>query len=320
MQYQQTPQGLETLFNLPVSAAPQALSLLSQQQDADSLTMQNQRRQLDYDRANDPLKLAHSGLANDTLGAQLPGVRARSSMLTRQDKNESLMNDDMIKDMMGKFKSDEIKRHAEDANNMGTRLSQMAEEVFSNPMGGALRVRGELEKMGLGDMWNPAWETSDPGLLARQLGAYGRDLQNTSAKFRQQLELAGVGAEAKVDVAEIQAAARKAAAEASAKGRATTRPRPAETMSQYEARLRAEAAAGDEHAAAALELLENHKRLKASASAQVSSGDKPNLPAMGIPTNNSVKGAKTDGPGEGWTDNGDNTWTKDGVTIRRKGS
>lgn len=192
MPYQQTPQGLAQMFGADVSngggsiaSTPAMMGLWAQQQQADNMTQQDQARQLSFDTANDPLKLAHQGLVNDTMGAQLPGIQAQSSMQQRTNSNQAATNDQAINDIIGKYKSSDIARHVQDTENLGTSLSQMGQEAFSNPVGAAQRVKAQLTSMGHGDLWNPAWETSDPGLLARQLQDYGTDIQSTSAKFRE---------------------------------------------------------------------------------------------------------------------------------------
>lgn len=189
MQYQQTPQSLDQLYNLPVAMAPQGMNLMDQMQNADQMTQQDQARQLSFDTANDPLKLQGKDLENQTLAAQLPGHAASSSIRQRQNTIEGATTDAHIQDILGKYSTEAMGRHVQDASQAGERLSQMGAEAFSNPMGAAQRVKAELSKMGLDKMWNPAWETSDPGLLARQLTDYGDDMQKTSSKFKQAMEI-----------------------------------------------------------------------------------------------------------------------------------
>lgn len=220
MQYQQTPQGLQDLYSVNPAAVPQALNLLSQQQNADQITQADQQRQYNYDVAADPFRLQKMDLENQTTQAELPWHQAKASILQRENNNQAATNDAKLRDIFSKYKSDEIARHVADAENAGTRLSQMAEEAFSNPVGAAPRVKQELQDMGLGHLWNPDWETSHPGLLARQLGDYGRDLQTTSAKFRNMMEAQGLknevgmaNAQAKIQAAEISARQRQSVAE-----------------------------------------------------------------------------------------------------------
>lgn len=196
MQYQQTPQQLSDMFSSNVAngggsiaSTPAMMGLWAQQQQADNMTQQDQSRQLSFDTANDPLKLQASGLANQTAEAHLPGIQAQSGMLQRQNTNEAATNDAKIADILGKYKSADVSRHVEDTASFGTRLSQMGEEAFSNPVGAAARVKAELTSMGHGDLWNSDWENSSPGLLARQLGDMGTDIQNTSAKFKNALAM-----------------------------------------------------------------------------------------------------------------------------------
>lgn len=289
MQYQQTPQGLETLYNLPTAAQPQGLALLSQQQDADALTTQDNQRQYAYNSAHDPLLLAGKNLENQTLAAQLGGHQASSEMKQRENSNQRTLNDEHVKDMLGTYHSKELTRHAQDAQQMGERLSQMAEESFSNPVGASERVKAELHKMGMGRMWNPAWETSNPGLFAKQLGDYGADLQMSSSKVRQALELADAKANAALGVANINAGGKVDAAQIMADARraaAAMHKSSAETMSQYEARLREEVRKGNPDAQTALDLLVSQRP------AQVKTGAGPALGPLGIETVDEEKARK----------------------------
>lgn len=349
MQYQQTPQGLETLYNnLPVSATPQAMSLLGQQQDADQLTAQDNQRQFKYDTANDPLKLRGNSLDNDIKAAQLPGHVAMSNMHVRTDANQALTNDAAIKDMMGKYSSAELGRHATDAETLGQRLSQMGEEAFSNPLGASARVKAELEKLGHGDMWNPDWETSHPGLLARQLGDYGNDIMNSSAKLRNALEvgrlknegLQGVAttrAQAQEEVARINSQQRASTAQAlfAMKGHLAKIPKGLEDYAAKMRELARQAQADGNDAESKKYLAEAVSAEKAKENinngpARVNVAPKPNLNALGLETvgpnaqpnrTPGMAGAQGQVPGwpEGAVANPDGSVTYNGQTYKKKG-
>lgn len=199
MQYQQTPQGLASMFDSNVAngggsiaAAPSLMGLLTQQQNADQMTQQDQSRQLQYDTANDPLKLAKSSLDNQTLQAELPGHVADSSIRgVAADKAKSLSAAD-IKDALGQFDTKAIQRHVTDASSAGDLLAQAAQGAIANPLGAKDRVKASLMSNGLGHMWNEDWDDPrvTPGQFALELHQYGTGLQDVSAKFHQQMQLA----------------------------------------------------------------------------------------------------------------------------------
>ncbi len=303
MQYQQTPQGLETLYNLPTAAQPQGLALLSQQQDADALTAQDNQRQFAYDTANDPMKLRKSGLESDTLAAQLPGHVALSNMHVRKDANEGVVNDAAIKDILGKYKSEDLKRHVADMENLGQVALQHYQGAYMNPFGAAARAKQSFVDAGHGDMWNDDWNDLPVGQLAAKLKDFGSGIQEhtnafskamsvADAKANAALGVAGINADARVQAAEIAARAREAAAAAAKK-------QPNETMSAYEARIRKEAGQGSEAALAELGRLVADKERQAAASATVRTDAEPSIDSLGkgkLESNASVKATKPPPP------------------------
>lgn len=270
MNYQQTPQGLSTLFSLPPEAQTSGMGLLTQQQNADQMTQQDQARQLDFDTANDPLKLAHQGLTNQTLEAGLPEVVARSNMAKRKDANEALLNDDQIKDMVGKYKSADLQRHVTDMEGVGQLAQQQYQSIYMNPFGAAQRAKDAFTQAGHADLWNDDWNDLPAGQLAAKLKDFGQGIQQSNSAMSKALMQAQERADAAkyvadrnydrgVDVAEI----RKAQAIAAAARK------PGENMSAYEARIRSAADAGDDAAKAQVANLEADKRAKAAAGATV---------------------------------------------------
>ena len=326
MQYQQTFGGLQDMYNMPVAMMPQAMSLANQQQDADALTSQDNQRQFAYDQANDPLKLQRSGLDNQLLQAQIPGQQALSNMHVRKDQNEASTNDAYIKDVLGKYKADDVKRQVSDLENLGQIALSHSETSMMEPFGAAARVKQAFVDAGHGDLWQPEWDNLPVGQLALKLRDFGTRVQQHTAAYSRALDQADMKAASAANVANINADARVQAAQTAAEARrAAIRPQSKENMSQYEARIREAAASGDPDAATALAILERQKVERAQAGPTVNANTKPDLNALGIPTVGATGGAKvpppisaTSGPGPGWTDNGDGTWTNGTVTIRKK--
>ncbi len=221
MAFQQTPQGLAQLYSLPPEAVMDGMRLQEQMQQSDAMSLQNQGRQLQYDQQADPFKLAQLGLQNQTTQAQLPGAQADSSMRVRKNSNEEWLNPQMVKDLQGKYKSAELKRHVDDIDALGEVFTRSASGIASNPLVGKAKLKQQLEDSGHGDMWNPAWDNLSPDELFNAINTRGKQIQDTSSKFRHGLglldakgdnaaEVARIGADSRETIANNRAAAVRA--------------------------------------------------------------------------------------------------------------
>lgn len=304
MQYQQTPQGLAQIFSdqVPVSAQPAMMGLLGTQQAADTMTQQDQARQLGFDQANDPLKLAHSGLENQTLEGALGGVQARSRMDVRKDSNESATNDQFLSDLKGKYSSAELKRHADDFENIGQTLSQLGATVNQmDPASAHARVKSELTAMGHPDLYDAAMANTDPGALGTKLTDMGGSIVGQAAKYKNAMALAEAKVAGAQQVALTRADAQRDVATTAAEQRKATALALMETkkyvaqvpkgLEMYAAQMLklADAEPDPKLAAAYRKEAEEAASGKAqinAAGAGVTAGIKPNLPALGIGDNN----------------------------------
>lgn len=316
MNYQQTPQGLAQMFNSDVSngggsiaATPFQMALQGQQQNADQMTQQDQARQLSFDTANDPLKLARSGLDNDTLSAELPGRVAASSTATRNNANADILNDQTVKDAFSKLSSDQINNHVKDIENLGQIALQQAQGANFNPMGAMQRAHQAFIDAGHGDMWNPDWdaanENGNVGDFALKLKEFGTGIQDQAAKLRQNMQIQGAKNEGMYGKAGIQGqnaldleALKQEGRVALSQLKVSLRPTPQETMSQWEARMRSKP--DDPSAQAALQRWEVQKEGIAAAGANVQDAFRRQVigtpkPAVQVPA--------------GFKDNGDGTYT-----------
>lgn len=214
-----------------IAATPSLMGLLSQQQNADQLTQQDQSRQLGFDYANDPLKLAHSGLTNDTLAAELPGVVAGSNIRQRADRVGGATEASDIADILGKHGSEKVKRQVAEMENLGQVAMQQAQAAMFNPLGAAQRAKQAFKDAGHEDMWDPSWDsqdTSDPRDFAFKLNQFGNGIQQTNSAFNKQMAgleskanasatVAQINAQAKTDAANILAQSRRDVQAAKAK-------------------------------------------------------------------------------------------------------
>ncbi len=187
--FQSNPQGLAQLFSLPPEAQVAGMNLLNQQQTADQTSLMDQQRLLGFNNQMDPVRVRQAGLNADLDQARLPGVQAESQIAGANARKRLALSDADISSSLQKLKADEAKGHVDEIGSIGDLLLQHSQLAFSNPLGAAARTKAALAKIGHADMWNPAWDTSDPGLLARQLQDYGTDLQDVTAKYRQAMKL-----------------------------------------------------------------------------------------------------------------------------------
>jgi len=178
----------------------QAQDVIGQGMQSSQISNSQAQENLDQSYRMNPMLLRRADLGNQTAEAHLPGIVAESGMASRKNKLQGMLEPQMLEDMKGKFSSDALKRHVEDIDHLGSILMAEGQNAFSNPVGAAQRVRKSLEDAGHGDMWNPAWDQSDPGLLAKQLIDYGRDLQDVSPQLRKALALQEMKGETAVQV------------------------------------------------------------------------------------------------------------------------
>jgi hypothetical protein len=270
-------------------------------QAADQLPMRNKyaqgqltAQQQDNDLAAqmNPLKVQRSGLDNLSLGMQIPGQAAQSDMLMRKNSNEASVNDSHIQSVLSSYKSQLTKDHVDQMGNVGSAMLGMAENVWSNPVGSAQRAKSQFDKLGIGDMWNPKWDTLPPDQLAMQLSEAGKGIRGAVPKLYDALATAGAKGDAALgvqglrnegsaNVAQIAADAKLAAARL----KAELQPKKAETMSQYEARITQAAHSEDPEEAkqGAMALADLYKQQINKASASANVGDTLKRDVLGLP-------------------------------------
>lgn len=239
-----------------------------------------------------PQKVRKASLDNDISAAQLPGILAQSGMAQRKNSNEEATNDSHLESLLSEYKTKLTKDHVDQIGNTGSAMIGMAENVWSNPVGAAQRAKAQFQQMGIGDMWNPKWDTMKPDELAMQLSEHGKGLRGAVPKLYDALATAGAKGDASMgiqglknegaaDVARIAADAKLAAV----KMKADMQPKKGETMSQYEARITQAAHSEDpeeaKHGAMALADLYKQQIQKAAASANV--GDNLKRDVLGMP-------------------------------------
>ena len=182
------PKTLGAIFSLPPEATLQGMDLLGQLQQGNQQAIQSRGLQNTFDEQMNPLKVQRENLLNQTSEAQIPGLRADSEMRQRKNQMESLLNDDQIKSLKAKYKTEELQRHSADLEALGQLSLQLAETTWANPLGAAARAKAEFERSGHGKMWNPQWDTLPPDRLAMELNHMGAGIQATNTKLVQALQ------------------------------------------------------------------------------------------------------------------------------------
>jgi len=298
MPLQLSPQNLQQLVDLPVGMYPQQQEFLANASQNDSNMLQEQGLKNLFEAQANPLRVRGLDLQNQTAEAGLPGIVANSGMLQRKNKIESLLEDRHINDLKSKYSSEELARHVKDGEAVGQLVLQGAEHVLSNPFVGIPAVKERLSKVG---MWNSEWDRLPPKDVAIKLHELGQGIQNTNSKMTQALETTEMKTSAAERIAQANikqrdraAKLRISAAQALAKEKAPATVQGYEKQSSKWRELELgetdpELKAKFKHAADLY--AEEALKLKAAA-AVVSSGDKPNLPALGIQDNATARGAK----------------------------
>lgn len=108
------PTSLANLNQVPLDMTLEGMDWFNQARNADSQNFQDLPGLLAHEQALRPLKQQQMQIANDTGLAQLPGVKAQSSMLQRKNKMEDItFNDDVkvkLSDLATKLKENDIKQ------------------------------------------------------------------------------------------------------------------------------------------------------------------------------------------------------------------
>lgn len=201
---------LGQMSRVPVGLTLDALQTINRGGAADENNLAAMMQQNEHQSRMYPMQEQQQQLANDTSLAQLPGIQANSSMLQRKNSNEGIFNDSHIQDILGKYKADEIQRHVQSMDALGTSAQQAAELVAKNPLGGAAIAKDLFKRSGHADMWNPEWDNMSPGQLAMTLDEAGKAIQSAGTKFNQALSTQQIKAEAAMRLEASREAARQA--------------------------------------------------------------------------------------------------------------
>ena len=319
MPLQLNPQNLQQLVDLPVGMYPQQQEFLANASQNDSNMLQEQGLKNLFEAQANPLRVRGLDLQNQTAEAGLPGIVANSGMLQRKNKIESLLEDQHINELKGKYSSEELARHVKDGEAVGQIALQGAEHVWSNPLGGKEMVKAQMSKMG---MWNPAWDSLPPDRLAMELSNFGQGIQATNAKMTQALQTTEMKtsaaeriAQANIEQRDRAAAMRISAAQALAKEKLQPSVQGYEKQSAKWRELELgetdpELKAKFRHAADLY--AEEALKLKAAA-ATVTTDAKPDVNKLGVPSVGASKAQTSNDPLEGRTATG-----PDGKKIIRK--
>ena len=151
-----------------------------QQADLESLMQQTDQR-----RQTLPLDLAQRQANIDIDKARLPGVQADSSIRQRDNKKQELTFDDDMRAYLGKMKSEEMKRYAE----------QLTQAANAYTMGGQYledapgMANHEMAKQILGPLYRPEFDKIPATALGQAIRYMGQNMSQLAPKFQQEMEL-----------------------------------------------------------------------------------------------------------------------------------
>lgn len=306
---QVTPQSLEQMYNLPVGMYYEGQDWMNKAQQSDAADLQGVVQNNQFNQQANPLKLRGLDLANQTAQAGIGGVQARSDEAQRSAKIGALLNDEQIASMRGKYTAE----HIQQLSGLGQLSLMGAEQAWSNPIGAAARLKSQWQQAGFGGQWNPKWDSLDAGHLAMELSNFGQGIQATGSKLNDMMQKEQFRAqtaqalqERKLEAQAQATQLRLAAARQIVQERKATDPKSLE-QSAVKLRALAREETNPELAQAlnaqADQDLADAVKLK-SASAQISSGDKVNIPQLnkGVLTDNATARGTT-GPKAGTAEN-----------------
>jgi hypothetical protein len=225
-------------------------------------------------------------------------------MLQRRNRLQGGTEDAELQDMLGKYKSEELKRHLEQYKGLGDLAGSQAALARAEPFGAATRGREAFTKAGFGNLWNDEWDKMPVDTLADKWQKMGSDIHSSSASYQKALDA----------IAEKAASAERIAADRNAtelekqRMKSVTAGEIAKLKSEVgndpkkleeaavalftAARVEPDAEKRQQLIAAAQEFMQQKAYLNA-ASAGVGQSGAPDLAAMGRPEQ---KGIPTRGP------------------------
>lgn len=179
------PSTLGDIYSMNPGAFGQAQDIIQQGQQSANLSQMMNQQTYNQNQVMDPLRATALQAANDTSAANLPGIVASSSMKTRANSNDEKTNDLALQNAIEKLGHEKTQMHVDDLNTAGALFRQHGAMAFANPIGAGDRLKADLAAAGHADMYNPEWDTLDPGARAQAYTDTGNDIGKSTEKMLQ---------------------------------------------------------------------------------------------------------------------------------------
>jgi hypothetical protein len=182
---------LESLFQSSPVAQAVGMQNIGLEQDQTRQRLAEIAQKMQHAEQRQPLELAQLQLGNDTTAAQLPGIKAKSSMLgddaTFSARTLGGRIDQALAEQKGKISKEQLQQ----LKDTGEKYAQ-SESLLDNMPG--LATHAQARQI-LGDAYMDSFDQVPPKILGKVLGHIGRQMVASQGKFLQQEDLARTKAE-----------------------------------------------------------------------------------------------------------------------------
>jgi len=192
-----SPQGLSQLWDLPVGATYDAMTLRDQLSRNNDINQQGALQKLDYDKQMNPMLLQQQNLRNLGAEAELPGKRADSRLKTSQANVAEQTEPDHISALKAQYGDTITKAHADQATQAGVIMGSWGDWLKDNatPEGFAA-IKQKMQDAGLGKFWNPLYDqyANDPRMIemiGSTMRQVGDNIQTHTQKYMTGMDMLG---------------------------------------------------------------------------------------------------------------------------------
>jgi hypothetical protein len=180
MQFSATPQTLAQLDQVPLYKFGTALNMLDNMQSADQQNLADLPNSIAHNQAMRPLQEQQLDVQNQQGLAQLPGMRARSSMEQRKNQEEDLFTPERHAEFYAKHGAEKMKQFAQQLTDSGTVALNAASIAAQLPIGGTQAAKDMFKKAGVA--WHPEWDFIPREQLVQRLQNLGEEMTTNGSK------------------------------------------------------------------------------------------------------------------------------------------
>ncbi len=182
---------LGSLFQSSPAAQAVGMQQIGLEQDQSRQRLAEIAQKMQHAEQRLPLELSQMQIANETSQAQLPGIKARSSMLGDDANFSAKTLNSKIEQALSEGRNKLSKDELQQLQMTGEKFAQ-AESMLEYMPG--LATHEQARKL-LGSSYMDAFDKVPPHVLGKFLGHVGRQMVASQGKFMQQEELARAKAE-----------------------------------------------------------------------------------------------------------------------------